>query len=99
MVPVQSLEASALTFVGHNFGAFRARVGIENKKPKATNKDLLEITRPALTSTGLAFIIEIFMCILLSLWGAKSFAYYLSESEAVATITHQIWKVKMAEFS
>jgi len=31
MVPVQSLEASTLTFVGHNWGRWRARVGIDLK--------------------------------------------------------------------
>jgi Na+-driven multidrug efflux pump len=41
MVPVQALEASALTFVGHHWGQWRARVGVEVRRPNATNKDLL----------------------------------------------------------
>jgi hypothetical protein len=41
MVPVQVLEASTLTFVGHAWGRWRAQVGPEVKKPKATKKDLL----------------------------------------------------------
>ncbi len=41
MVPVQALEASTLTFVGHNWGQWRARVGINLRKPKASRMDLL----------------------------------------------------------
>jgi Na+-driven multidrug efflux pump len=41
MVPVQALEASTLTFVGHNWGQWRARIGVEIRRPKATKADLL----------------------------------------------------------
>ena len=41
MVPVQALEASTLTFVGHNWGQWRARVGVEKRRPKASKADLL----------------------------------------------------------
>ena len=41
MVPVQALEASTLAFVGHNWGQWRARVGVGLRKPKATRQDLL----------------------------------------------------------
>ena len=41
MVPVQALEASTLAFVGHNWGQWRARVGIGLRKPKASRRDLL----------------------------------------------------------
>lgn len=40
MVPVQALEASTLTFVGHNWGRWRARVGVNMRKPKASRRDL-----------------------------------------------------------
>ncbi len=40
MVPVQALEASTLSFVGHAWGKWRAGVGPELKKPRATKKDL-----------------------------------------------------------
>lgn len=43
MVPVQALQASTLTFVGHAWGRWRARVGPETKKPKASKGDLLGI--------------------------------------------------------
>lgn len=41
MVPVQALEASALTFVGHAWGVWRGRVGAEVRRPKATRRDLV----------------------------------------------------------
>jgi len=41
MVPVQSLEASTLTFVGHAWGKWRAEVGPTLKRPSATKHDLL----------------------------------------------------------
>jgi Na+-driven multidrug efflux pump len=40
MVPVKALEASTLTFVGHIWGQWRARVGAEIRRPKASNADL-----------------------------------------------------------
>ena len=41
MVPVQALEASTLTFVGHNWGQWRARVGVNLRRPKASRSDIL----------------------------------------------------------
>lgn len=41
MVPVQALEASTLAFVGHNWGKWRARVGVEIRRPKASKTDIL----------------------------------------------------------
>lgn len=41
MVPVQALEASTLTFVGHNWGKWRARIGVEIRRPKASKSNLL----------------------------------------------------------
>ena len=41
MVPVQALEASTLVFVGHAWGQWRAQVGVDLRKPKASRKDLL----------------------------------------------------------
>jgi Na+-driven multidrug efflux pump len=40
MVPVQALEASTLTFVGHAWGRWRSEIGAEVRHPKATRKDL-----------------------------------------------------------
>src|SRR4051794_5015310 len=41
MVPVQALEASTLTFVGHSWGEWRSEVGSEVRKPKASRGELL----------------------------------------------------------
>lgn len=41
MVPVQALEATTLTFVGHAWGRWRAEVGPNLKNPKASKQDLL----------------------------------------------------------
>lgn len=40
MVPVQALEASTLAFVGHNWGRWRARVGVNLRRPRAERKEL-----------------------------------------------------------
>jgi len=40
MVPVQALEASTLTFVGHYWARWRAQVGVNRRKPTATWKDI-----------------------------------------------------------
>jgi len=92
MVPVQALEASALTFVGHAWGRWRAQVGPEVEKPKATRQDMLKITRPAFVSCIIALMVEVPFCLFLSFWGIRSYAFYLSESEAVADITQKMWK-------
>lgn len=40
MVPVQALQASTLTFVGHEWSSWHARVGARNRNPVAGWKDL-----------------------------------------------------------
>ncbi|MCJ1259531.1 hypothetical protein MMC24_007369 [Lignoscripta atroalba] len=92
MVPVQALEATTLTFVGHNWGQWRARMGAELRKPKASRQQLTAIVRPALISSIIALTIEVPLCICFSLWGMQSFAYYLSQSTGVAQITTKMWK-------
>ena len=52
-----------------------------------------DITRPAFLSTIISLIVEIPICIFLSLWGIEGFAYYLSLSSPVAQITQKMWKV------
>ena len=55
MVPVQALEASTLTFVGHNWGRWRARVGVNLRRPKASRSDILgkpyQLTLHPITAT------------------------------------------------
>ena len=41
MVPNQALEASTLAFVGHNWGQWRARSGVNVRKPKASRRDVM----------------------------------------------------------
>ncbi|KAG8841750.1 hypothetical protein FRC20_004847 [Serendipita sp. 405] len=93
MVPVQALEASTLAFVGHRWGSWRAVNLTEGPRVKATKRDLLRITSPAFKSITIALIVEVPLCIYFSFGGAKSFAYWLSNSEPVAKITGNMWKV------
>jgi Na+-driven multidrug efflux pump len=93
MVPVQALEATALAFVGHRWGAWRREIGTETLKPGRTAlRTVLGITRPALVSLSLALLVEIPLAIFLSLWGARSFARYLGGSDEVADVTAYMWR-------
>src|SRR6202000_522674 len=49
------------------------------------------IATPALTSSIISLPIEVPLCIFLSIFGCKPFAHYLSESDAVASITAHMW--------
>jgi len=40
MVPVQSLEATSLAFIGHAWGTWRKQINTTNLKPKASRRDL-----------------------------------------------------------
>jgi hypothetical protein len=42
-----------------------------------------------------ALAIEVPVCIFLSLWGMKEFAFYISNSEDVAAITRTMWRVSV----
>ncbi|KAF9461231.1 hypothetical protein BDZ94DRAFT_1264310 [Collybia nuda] len=92
MVPVQALEQASLAFVGHAWGRWRATVGTGNLRAKATRGDLFDITKPALRSTAIVLCVEVPLCIFLAVWGAKPFAFYLSQSDAVASITGKMWR-------
>jgi hypothetical protein len=93
MVPVQALEATALAFVGHRWGAWRRDIGTDTLKPGRTAlKTVLGITKPALVSLSLALLVEIPLAIFLSLWGARSFARYLGGSDEVADVTAYMWR-------
>ena len=92
MVPVQALEATALQFIGHNWGDWRRRMDISTRKPRASIKDLQNITRPALRSLTLALIFEVPIAIFLTLFGAKPFARYISGSDEVADVTAYMWQ-------
>ncbi|KAF4628384.1 hypothetical protein G7Y89_g9768 [Cudoniella acicularis] len=93
MVPVQALEASTLTFVGHHWSRWRAEVGVTVRRPTATWADVKKITRPAIISSVIALAIEVPVCIFLSLWGMQEFAFYISNSQDVAVITRKMWQI------
>jgi hypothetical protein len=61
-------------------------------KPKLTPLSSTAITSPALLSALLALLIEVLLCIALSLSGAPNFALYLSASPRVARITAKMWR-------
>lgn len=111
MVPVQALEATALTFVGHAWGQWRSGVGdvlyaktmrgdlfrkcITNIRflQKQSNRErFTDMIRPALISAFIALVIELPICLFLTLFGWRSFARYLSGSDAVATLTFHMWR-------
>lgn len=94
MVPVYALEATSLQFIGHRWGQWRNDNGATNRRPKATWRQLLYITRPALISLALALTVEVEVpiAIFLSLFGARAFALYISGSEEVADVTAYMWR-------
>lgn len=92
MVPVQALEATTLTFVGHAWESWRCRVGIQEHHPVASRRQLRMIVRPALRSCIIALAIEVPMCLFLCFYGARRFAHYLSDSVGVSLITEKMWK-------
>lgn len=92
MVPVLALEQTSLAFVGHAWGAWRREVGVDNLRPQMALSSAFNITRPALTSVGVALVLEVPLCILFTFFGARPFARYLSGSEEVADVTAMMWR-------
>ncbi|EXJ77923.1 hypothetical protein A1O3_09082 [Capronia epimyces CBS 606.96] len=92
MVPVQTLEATALTFTGHAWGRWRNEVGGELRKAKASRNQMRGIATPALPSAAVALLIEVPLCIFLSLFGCRPFARYISGSDTVGSITAHMWQ-------
>ncbi|KAK2739433.1 hypothetical protein FQN57_006562 [Myotisia sp. PD_48] len=92
MVPVQALEATSLTFVGHAWGYWRRSLGVNVCQGKCSRSELFGIIRPALVSAGIALSVEIPLFLFLSFYGCKRFALYLSGSEAVSRITTHMWR-------
>ncbi|KAI0537937.1 hypothetical protein GGR58DRAFT_324064 [Xylaria digitata] len=92
MVPVNALEATSLQFIGHRWGKWRSEVGVDNRSPKATWKQVFSIIQPALLSLALALVVEVPFAIFLSLFGARAFAQYISGSKDVADVTAYMWR-------
>ncbi|KAH7362330.1 hypothetical protein B0T11DRAFT_297768 [Plectosphaerella cucumerina] len=93
MVPVNALEATTLAFVGHRWGTWRRGVGKTTRRPgHVALRNVFQICKPALVSVVIALIVEVPIAIFLSLWGARSFAWFLSQSEEVADVTAYMWR-------
>ncbi|KAF4122869.1 hypothetical protein GMORB2_7176 [Geosmithia morbida] len=93
MCPVQALEATSLAFVGHRWGSWRKAIGISTRRPRhVTFAALMPIARPAFLSVVIALAFEVPIAIFLSIWGARSFAFYLSNSRDIADITSHMWR-------
>ncbi|KAK7518532.1 hypothetical protein IWZ03DRAFT_309338 [Phyllosticta citriasiana] len=93
MVPVQALEQTSLTFIGHAWGAWRRSIGIDVlRPPKTAPSALFPIVRPAIVSLLLALAVEVPLCVFLTFFGARPFARYLSEDDAVADVTARMWR-------
>jgi hypothetical protein len=90
MVPIQALEATALTFVGHRWGAFRNSVGMNNRRPTASQRQIYNIVSPALQSCLIALAFEVPVALFPSFYGARRFAYYISSSEEVSVVTERM---------
>ncbi|KAI6087753.1 hypothetical protein F4821DRAFT_235821 [Hypoxylon rubiginosum] len=93
MVPVQALEATSLVFIGHRWGSWRRHIGKMTRRPgRVPLQTIIRIANPALVSLAIALTIEVPLAIFLSIWGARSFAYYLSQADEVADITAYMWR-------
>lgn len=91
MVPVQTLEASALAFTGHRWGEFRYSHP-QSSPVTASRKEIQTIMLPAFKSCIIALLVEVPLCLLLSFLGARPYAQWISGSSAVATITARMWR-------
>jgi Na+-driven multidrug efflux pump len=94
MVPVSALEATTLTFVGHSWGETRATTGGLSTyvRPKLSKRYLWYVARWALYSVGIALVFEVPLCLLMSFFGARPFARYLSGSDRVSRIAARMWR-------
>ncbi|KAH9909659.1 hypothetical protein F4778DRAFT_767730 [Xylariomycetidae sp. FL2044] len=93
MVPVQALEATSLTFVGHRWGAWRREVGTTTRRPgPVAVSTIARVVKPAFVSLFITLLVEIPLAIFLSIWGARSFAHFISGSYEVADVTAYMWR-------
>jgi hypothetical protein len=53
---------------------------------------VIGIARPALISCAIALTVEVPICLFLSFYGARRFAFFISESEDVARVTETMWQ-------
>ncbi|VUC27845.1 unnamed protein product [Clonostachys rosea] len=93
MVPVQSLEATTLAFVGPLWGDWRREIGKEQRRPgRPPMRTILNIARPTIMSLFIALVVEIPIAVFLSLWGARAFARFLGQPDRIADVTAHMWR-------
>lgn len=92
MVPVQALEATTLTFVGHSWGRFCSLLSCNATTKRADWSQIWDVTRWAFYSIMVVLIFEVPLCLFMSFFGAQPFARYLSGSNKVASITAHMWR-------
>ncbi|KAI0852145.1 hypothetical protein F5Y00DRAFT_208309 [Daldinia vernicosa] len=93
MVPVQSLEATSLAFIGHHWGSWRRSISKTTRRPgRVAFKTIIQIARPALVSLVIALLVEVPLAIFLSIWGTRSFARYLGQPDEIADIAALMWR-------
>ncbi|KAI9700955.1 MAG: hypothetical protein M1820_006600 [Bogoriella megaspora] len=92
MVPVDALQASNLTFVGHAWGSWRKEVGADELCPRASRQHILRIIKPVLWSLVAVLAYEIPISFFFRFFGCEKLALYLSGSKDVAQITARMWQ-------
>jgi hypothetical protein len=59
MVPVQALEASTLTWIGHRWGRWRSEVGVDRVRPTASRRDIKGKWVDSMSKTQIAYLVVI----------------------------------------
>jgi Na+-driven multidrug efflux pump len=91
-IPIQALEATTLTFVGHRWGQWRRNIGTSTRRAQASWLTIRSLFQPVILGIGLAVAIVDPICLFLSNYGIRPFAMYLSNSEEVTEIAVQMWR-------
>jgi hypothetical protein len=106
MVPVQALEATSLTFVGHSCGELKHLSGQRWSTTNLYGKWFISsvymarrmwlilkvVIRPAILSAAVALAVEVALYMFLSIFGCEPFAFFLSKSDAVSKIAARMWQ-------
>ncbi|TVY82521.1 hypothetical protein LSUE1_G003878 [Lachnellula suecica] len=98
LVPLQALETSTLTFVGHAWGEWRKEVGPTETQVevKESEKDKLTkfyaITKPAWLPCLMIPPLETVLFIVLSIWWAKPYALFMSGDQSTAAMVQWMWR-------
>ncbi|RYP60770.1 hypothetical protein DL769_007971 [Monosporascus sp. CRB-8-3] len=92
LVTTIALGATTLASTGHGWGERKRRVQDGETPAEADLGTIFEIVKPATKSLSIALVVEISLCIFLSVFGVRPFAHYLSGSDAVAGVTAYMWR-------